>query len=320
MSRRKTRQPQEEEEKKEKEMKCVGYNQKRVGKSGSILKWMVIVLTSSLYFFYFFYVIRLAGTNEPGPTSNRREGVYTHKQYAINSNCLSNEEIIPLIKKCNHFFFNKSPRETTHLSKNKANHKINSKMVKCNVKQLIYSGESNKNNIHNMCIKIKTIRQFTTKLSLSYCITNLNPIVDTNQIKPKVLKYSYLQGLAINSIKQNKSKDEINNIILINKNDRLEVLRCFCTSPNQHTQGLKIDRNVGVYVSNRGPKGGSIIINTCRDIKYTREITYIPLVKRVFFRPNLAQKRKNCAVAQRKHTPPFVYFGSQCKEAVCVML
>src|SRR5271170_5274110 len=214
-------------------MKCVGYNQKRVGKSGSIFKWMVIVLTSSLYFFYFFYVIRLAGTNEPGPTSNRREGVYTHKQYAINSNCLSNEEIIPLIKKCNHFFFNKSPRETTHLSKNKANHKINSKMVKCNVKQLIYSGESNKNNIHNMCIKIKTIRQFTTKLSLSYCITYLNPIVDTNQIKPKVLKYSYLQGLAINSTKQNKSKDEINNIILINKNDRLGVLRCFCTSPSE---------------------------------------------------------------------------------------
>src|SRR5271163_4585285 len=66
----------------------------------NILKWISTMMVISLYFFVFFYIIKLAGTNEPGPTSNRRESVYTHKQKSINYTCLD-KRLRDVFKKTN---------------------------------------------------------------------------------------------------------------------------------------------------------------------------------------------------------------------------
>src|SRR5271163_3671951 len=81
----------------------------------NILKWISMMLAISLYFFVFFYIIRLVDTNKPGPTNNRRESVYTHKQKGINYTCL-NKRLRDVFKKINtlqhhNIFINKSEGE-----------------------------------------------------------------------------------------------------------------------------------------------------------------------------------------------------------------
>ena len=112
----------------------------------NILKWISMMLAISLYFFIFFYIIRLTGTNEPDSTSNKRESVYTHKQKEINYTCLD-KRLRDVFKKTNtlqhhNIFINKFEGEIkVHFTKCNTNKENNLKVIKCDIKGGLDSGE-----------------------------------------------------------------------------------------------------------------------------------------------------------------------------------
>jgi hypothetical protein len=118
-----------------------------------------MMLAISLYFFVFFYIIKLTGINKSDLTSNRRESVYTHKQKEINYTCLD-KRLRDVFKKTNtlqhhNIFINKSEGEIkVHFTKCNTNKENNLKVIKCDVKGGLNSGECNKNNIYNIYNKI----------------------------------------------------------------------------------------------------------------------------------------------------------------------